>query len=59
MFVDEFLDLFKNQIPLEDLKYNMPYREAIMLRDIRIDRLKKEREKSGGFDARALEEELS
>lgn len=59
MFIDEFLDLFKNQIPLEDLKYKIPYREAIMLRDIRVDRLQKEREKTGGMDLRAIEDELS
>lgn len=59
MFIDEFLDLYKNQIPLNDLKYNIPYREAIMLRDIRVDRLRKERDKTGGMDIRALEDELS
>ena len=30
-----------------------------MLRDIRVDRLQKEREKTGGMDLRAIEDELS
>jgi len=50
------LDLFKNQIPLDDLKYKLSYKEAVTLRNIRVDRLKKEREASGGMDMRALED---
>ena len=42
MFIDEFLQLFKNQISLDDLKYKIPYKEAIRLRDLRIQRLSKE-----------------
>jgi hypothetical protein len=38
------LELFKGQLDFDDIKYNMPYKEALLLRDVRIERLKKERE---------------
>lgn len=38
------LELFKGQIPLDTLKYELSYKESLQLRDARVDRLKKERE---------------
>jgi hypothetical protein len=38
------LELFKGQLSFDDIKYNMPYKEALLLRDVRVERLKKERE---------------
>jgi hypothetical protein len=38
------LELFKGQLDFDDIKYNMPYKEALLLRDVRVERLKKERE---------------
>lgn len=43
------LDLFKGQISIDDLKA-MTYKEAYMLRTIRIDRKMKEREKSSPIE---------
>ena len=51
MFIDEFLQLFKNQISLDDLKYKIPYKEAIRLRDLRIQRLSKENSSAALEDA--------
>jgi hypothetical protein len=38
------LELFKGQLTLDEVKYSMPYKEALLLRDVRIERLKAERE---------------
>lgn len=38
------LELFKGQVSFEEIKHTMPYKEALMLRDVRVERLKKERE---------------
>jgi len=38
------LELFKGQIPLDELKHNLSYKEALLLRDARVERLNKERE---------------
>lgn len=38
------LELFKGQLTLEEIQYKMPYKEALLLRDVRIERLKAERE---------------
>jgi hypothetical protein len=38
------LELFKGQLDFDHIKYKMPYKEALLLRDVRIERLKKERE---------------
>lgn len=38
------LELFKGQVTLEEIKYKMPYKEALLLREQRIKRLKEERE---------------
>jgi hypothetical protein len=48
------LYLFKGQLSLNDMK-NMPYKELIMLREARINRLKAENEqaKSGGKNAQS------
>jgi hypothetical protein len=43
--------LFKNQISLDDIKYKIPYREAIRLRDLRIARLSKENASAALEDA--------
>lgn len=51
MFIDEFLQLFKNQISLDDLKYKLSYKEAVRLRDIRLKRLSKENSSAGLEDA--------
>lgn len=57
MFIDEFLTLFKNQIPLDDLKHKLSYKEALTLRNIRVERLNKERAQSnGGFNMEDLED---
>lgn len=45
-FIEEFLDLFKGQITVYDLKHNLTYKEAIFLRNSRIDRLNKEAEEA-------------
>lgn len=38
------LELFKNQIPFKTLKYELSYKEALLMRDTRIKRLEKEKE---------------
>jgi len=38
------LELFKGQLDLDKIKYEMPYKEALLLRDVRAERLKKEKE---------------
>lgn len=38
------LELFKGQIDLDQIKYELPYKEALLLRDVRAERLKKEKE---------------
>lgn len=40
--MDDFLSLFKNQISLYDLRYNITFKEAIKMRDIRLKRLQQE-----------------
>lgn len=42
--MDEMLELYKGQLSYADLFKNLSYREALYLRDARVDRLKKERE---------------
>jgi hypothetical protein len=37
------LELFKGQLTYDDIKYKMVYKEALALRQTRIDRLEKER----------------
>jgi F0F1-type ATP synthase epsilon subunit len=44
MFLDEMLELFKGQLTLDDVKHGLTYKEAITLRKVRIERLKKEKE---------------
>lgn len=38
------LEIFNGQLSINDLKHNLVYKEALMLRDIRLERRKKERE---------------
>lgn len=38
------LELFKGQIELEEIKHRMSYKEALLLRDVRAERLKREKE---------------
>ena len=38
------LELYKGQITPDYIKYDIPYKEALLMRDTRIARLKKERE---------------
>ncbi len=38
------LELYKGQIDLDYLKHKIPYKEMLMLRDARIERLKREKE---------------
>jgi hypothetical protein len=38
------LELFKGQLDLDKIKYDLPYKEALLLREVRMDRLKKEKE---------------
>lgn len=38
------LELYKGQISLNEIKYEMPYKEALLLREVRVERLKNERE---------------
>jgi hypothetical protein len=38
------LELYKGQIAINDIKYNMSYKEALLLREVRVNRLQKERE---------------
>jgi len=38
------LELFKGQLDIDYIKYGMSYKEALLLRDTRVERLKKERE---------------
>ncbi len=38
------LELFKGQLSIEDLKHNLTHKEALLLREIRSERLRKERE---------------
>jgi hypothetical protein len=38
------LELFKGQMTLEEIQYKLPYKEALLLRDVRIERLKAERD---------------
>ena len=38
------LELFKGQIQLDELKHGLPYKEALLLREARIERLKREKE---------------
>ena len=40
------LELYKGQAELNDFKTNMPYKEAILLREARIQRYKKEKEEA-------------
>ena len=42
------LELFKGQISLEDIKYNLCHKELLLLRDARIKRLQKEHEAMQG-----------
>ena len=44
MFLDEMLELFKGQLSLDDLKYKLTYKESVSLRNVRVERLKKEKE---------------
>ena len=46
-FIDEFLNLFKGQIGIDELK-NMTYKESSMLKKAREARLKREYEASKG-----------
>lgn len=41
-FLDDFLEIFRGQISITDLKYNLSYKEARMLRDIRVKRKNEE-----------------
>lgn len=36
------LELFKGQLSLDDIRKNMSYREALLLREVRVERLKEE-----------------
>jgi hypothetical protein len=38
------LELYKGQLTFDEIKHDMPYKEALMLREVRIERLKAERE---------------
>lgn len=38
------LELYKGQLDLDKIKYEMPYKEALLMREVRVDRLKSERE---------------
>lgn len=38
------LELFKGQLSFEEIKHTLTYKEAILLREVRVERLKKERE---------------
>jgi len=38
------LELFKGQLDTDYIKYGMSYKEALLLRDTRVKRLKKEKE---------------
>jgi hypothetical protein len=38
------LELFKGQLEFDKIKYDMSYKEALLLRDVRVERLKNERE---------------
>jgi F0F1-type ATP synthase epsilon subunit len=44
MFLDEMLELFKGQLTYEELTTKLTYKEALTLRDVRVERLQKERE---------------
>jgi len=50
-FLDDFLDVFKGQISLDDLRYKLTYKEAVMMRNIRVERRNKNND--------ALEDALS
>jgi hypothetical protein len=43
MFLDEMLELYKGQLTYDEIKNKLVYKEAIALRQVRIDRLEKER----------------
>jgi hypothetical protein len=38
------LELYNGQLDLDKIMYEMPYKEALLLRDVRIERKKRERE---------------
>jgi len=38
------LELYKGQLDMDDFKYKLSYREALIMRETRIERLKRERE---------------
>jgi len=43
MFLDEMLELYKGQMSYDEIKNKLVYKEAIALRQVRIERLEKER----------------
>lgn len=38
------LELYKGQLSRQDIEYNLSYRELLLYRDVRYERLTKERE---------------
>lgn len=38
------MELYKGQLSFDDISYKLTYKEAIKLREVRIERLKRERE---------------
>lgn len=40
------LELYKGQISLDDLQYSRSYKEALLLRESRVQRYKKERDEA-------------
>lgn len=56
--MDEFLELFKGQVSIEDIK-NMPYKEAMLLKQVREERLRRRYEEDkNSFALETLENEL-
>ena len=41
-FMDQMLNLYKGQITMDDLKYNLSYKEALLMKEVREKRLLEE-----------------
>jgi len=40
--MDQMLNLYKGQITMDDLKYNLSYKEALLMKEVREKRLLEE-----------------
>lgn len=43
MFIDEMLELYKGQLTYDDIVNKLVYKQSILLREVRLKRLEKER----------------